>query len=217
MLTADDVASVILERSAPWSDAMRLQKLLYYVQAWHLAVTDEPLFPEQIKAWKQGPVVPQVWHSRRDQATRSANAQHTGHIHLDEMTSNLIDLVLARYGSMSGEELSALTHVEQPWLNARGDLPPDAECRTAISTEDMAAYYRANRKLGGRTAADLAIGGVYIRGARDESVDIDAILDSFPEDDDPGEDPWGGASLESADKGDGRGIHLEPWRAYSDL
>jgi uncharacterized phage-associated protein len=37
-------------------DAMRLQKLLYYVQAWHLAVTDEPLFPEQIKAWKDGPV-----------------------------------------------------------------------------------------------------------------------------------------------------------------
>ena len=37
MYAANDIASVILERTGSWLDAMSLQKLLYYVQAWHLS------------------------------------------------------------------------------------------------------------------------------------------------------------------------------------
>jgi uncharacterized phage-associated protein len=217
MLHADDVASVILARSGSWVDAMSLQKLLYYVQAWHLAVTDEPLFSEQIKAWKDGPVVPQVWHARKDQATRRAAAQQIDAVELDELMSDLIDLVLRSYGSMSAEELSALTHVERPWLEARGDLPEGAEGWTPISPQAMAAYYRAHRKLGGRTAADLAAGGVHLRGDHKAGpIDVDAILASLPEEyDDPGEDPWGGGSLATADN-DAEGIEHEQRRVYAD-
>ena len=75
MYAANDIASVILERTGSWLDAMSLQKLLYYVQAWHLAITDRPLFEEQIKAWKDGPVVPQVWHARDRKSTR-LNSSH---------------------------------------------------------------------------------------------------------------------------------------------
>lgn len=216
VLSADDVASVILTRSGPWVDAMRLQKLLYYVQAWHLAVTDEPLFGEQIKAWRDGPVVPQVWHARKDQATRRATDQDIEDIELDDLASDLIDLVIASYGSMSGEELSALTHVEQPWRAARGELADDAECREPIRRESMAEYYRANRRLGGRTAADLAAGGIHLRGERTGPVDIDAILASLP-DEEPTEDPWGGASLESGDQYEEDGIQHKAARVYADL
>jgi uncharacterized phage-associated protein len=178
MFSADDVAEVILARSGPWTDAMRLQKLLYYVQAWHLAVTDEPLFPEKFKAFKDGPVVPQVWHLRKDRATRSAAAQDPEKIVLDELTSNLIDLVIASYGSMSGEELSALTHVEQPWLEARGNLPSDAPSNAPLRVDSMAKFYRASRRLGGRTASDLAAGGVYLREATAGPIDVDAIFEA---------------------------------------
>lgn len=215
MLSANDVASVIIARSGPWMDARSLQKLLYYVQAWHLAVTDEPLFEERIKAWKDGPVVPQVWHSRQDQRTRRAANQHVDDVGLDDLTSDLIDLVLGTYGSMSGEELSALTHVEQPWRQARGDLTDDAPCSEAIDPESMARYYRAHRRLGNRTAADLAAGGVHVRSHEvSEPVDMNAILDEI-EDDDPGDDPWGSANqfvLESSDTG---GIEQARQRAYS--
>lgn len=199
-------------------DAMQLQKLLYYVQAWHLAITDEPLFSDQIKAWADGPVVPAVWHARKDRATRRAAAQDVDGISLDEMTSNLIDLVMTAYGSMSGEELSALTHVERPWLEARGDLPEGAEGRTPISTEAIAKYYRTNRKLGSRTAADLASGGVYVRNwQKADPVDVDAILSSLSEDcDDPGVDPWGGASLDLGEKYDAEGIDHQSRRVYAD-
>jgi uncharacterized phage-associated protein len=218
MLRADDVASVILARSGPWMDSMRLQKLLYYIQAWHLAVTDEPLFAERIEAWENGPVVRQVWRARRDRSTRRSVDQSVEGIALDSVASDLIDLVITGYGSMSGEELSALTHVEQPWKEARKGLPDDAPCREEISTTSMARFYRANRQLGNRTAADLAAGGIHIRAPHKTGpVDVDEILASLPDEyDDPGEDCWGGASLEPADQYDDSGIVHEPRRAYAD-
>jgi uncharacterized phage-associated protein len=197
VVTADQVASVILARSgAPWMNAMQLQKLLYYVQSWHLAVTDEPLFPEHFKAWAQGPVVPQVWHTRQDSATRRAVDQDTASVVLDELSSNLVDLVLASYGSMTGDELSALTHAENPWLEARGDTPEGARSSTPLDEDAMATFYREHRRLGGRSAADLAAGGVHIPQAEAEPVDIDAILANLP-DVDP-VDEWGGANLAHA-------------------
>lgn len=198
--TADQVASVIIARNGPWIDSMSLQKLLYYVQAWHVAITDRPLFAEKIKAWKDGPVVPQVWHARRDKASRRASTQEVPEGLLSQDESDLIDLVLAAYGSMSGEELSALTHVEGPWQNARGDLPPGVECREPLDLAEMADFYRSHRKLGGRTAADLAAAGIHVRSkAAGGPIDVDAILDSLGEEfEDAGDDPWGGANLEAA-------------------
>jgi uncharacterized phage-associated protein len=218
VVPANDVASVIIARSGAWMDSMSLQKLLYYVQAWHLAVTDEPLFPEQIKAWKDGPVVPQVWHARKGQETRRAAAQDVQHVSLDRMTEDLIDLVIGSYGSMSGEELSALTHVEQPWIDARGDLPENAESREPVSQQAMATYYRAHRRLGGRTASDLAAGGIDVRGDREAGpVDVDEILESLGDEySDSGTDRWGGANLDPGDQYDTEGIVHECGHTYAD-
>jgi len=218
MLAADDVASVIIARNGTWLGAMSLQKLLYYVQAWHLAITNEPLFEEHIKAWKDGPVVPAVWHERKDKASRRAAAQNVENVHLDVLASNLIDVVLRTYGSMSGEELSALTHAETPWVEARGGLPADAECRNPISLDAMARFYRSHRKLGGRTAADLSAVGIQLRTAEDVGrVDVEALLSSLGDDGmDAGDDPWGGANLQDGSELDAKGIELEPRRSYAD-
>lgn len=205
MLTADEVASVIIARNVrPWTDAMSLQKLLYYAQAWHLAVTGEPLFDEQFKAYKDGPVVPQVRHARIEQTSRKRGGQNLTGIELDELSSNLLDLVIASYGSMSAEELSALTHTEQPWLEARGDLPEDAPSSTPLSQESMARFYRAHRSLAGRTAADLAAGGVYVRDPSvNDAIDVDSLLAALGDDDTAGDDsPWGSTNTAPAGSGD---------------
>ncbi|WP_340375862.1 type II toxin-antitoxin system antitoxin SocA domain-containing protein [Streptomyces sp. SS7] len=39
---------------------MKLQKLVYYCQAWHLAWEGRALFPEAIQAWASGPV-PEIY------------------------------------------------------------------------------------------------------------------------------------------------------------
>jgi len=202
---ADQVASVVIARSGQNLSSMKVQKLLYYVQAWHLAITDAPAFDEKIKAWAQGPVVPQVWHARKDPATRRPTAQDVEEIELDDVTSDLIDLVLAMYGSMSGDELSALTHAEEPWRAARGEIAEGAHSSNAVDWGDMARFYRAHRVLGGRTAVDLAAGGIHVRnlGSADP-IDVDALLadlgDEFDEIDDS---PWGSANLQPVENGSG--------------
>lgn len=200
MVSADQVASVILARSGTWMTSMQLQKLLYYVQSWHLAVTDEPLFAEHFQAYKDGPVIPQVRHARLDQSTRRPDQDLSG-IEIDDLASSLIDLVISSYGSLTGDELSALTHTEIPWVEARGDLPEGAPGNTPIAESSMASFFREHRRLGGRTAADLAAGGVQARHLGSEPVDIDAILASLPSV--ATEDEWGGANLGNLAVSDG--------------
>lgn len=199
MLHADDLASLIIARAGKHLTAMKLQKLLYFTQAWHLATTDRPLFGERVKAWENGPVVPQVWHARKEPDSRDpANQDTLAENLLDEFSSDLIDLVIARYGSLSGDELSALTHAEQPWLDAREGCTGSTQASPAISCEAMAEFYREHRELGGRTAADLAACGIFIRNlAVDESaIDIDVLLADLGSDSELQEDtPWGSTNL----------------------
>ncbi|MFD5175427.1 Panacea domain-containing protein [Nocardia sp. NPDC058379] len=217
MLAANDVASVIIARRGTWMDAWSLQKLLYYVQAWHMAVTNTPLFEDRIEAWKDGPVVPPVWRSRRSQESRLAANQDAERVDLPPLASELIDLVLGTYGSMSGEELRALTHVEEPWMDARGDLGESASCDSEIPLDTMARFYRASRTLGGRTAADLSATGIYVRCADvREPVDVRGLLADMDDDySDPGIDEWGGANLHDRATLKAEGVEEQRHRTFA--
>ena len=41
---------------------LKLQKLLYYLQGYYLAVFEKPLFDVEIEAWQYGPVVPNAYY-----------------------------------------------------------------------------------------------------------------------------------------------------------
>ena len=46
---------------------LRLQKLVYYSQAWHLVLQKKKLFRDRIEAWAHGPVIPNlysIYHQR---------------------------------------------------------------------------------------------------------------------------------------------------------
>lgn len=214
-LSANDVASVVIARSGNWLTSMQLQKLLYYVQSWHLAVTNEPLFEEECEAWVQGPVVHDVWTARKDHASRVATGQ--GRLaDLGETASAIVDLVLAMYGSMSGDELSQLTHAERPWREARRGLPEHAPSSEVIPRQTMAEFTREHRRLGGRTAADLAAGGVYVRSYDEPSdpIDIDAFLEQLGPEFDETSDVDDGADVELRGA-DLEGIETIYRRAYA--
>ena len=62
-----DVANELLKRAADNGGGdlltnLKLQKMLYYEQGFHLAYFNEPLFEEPIEAWQYGPVVPVVYN-----------------------------------------------------------------------------------------------------------------------------------------------------------
>jgi hypothetical protein len=66
VVTVHDVAAGLLSRLGSMT-TMKLQKLVYYCQAWHLARYGEPLFPDEVQAWREGPVVPRLYAQHRKQ------------------------------------------------------------------------------------------------------------------------------------------------------
>ncbi|MCY4673129.1 MAG: DUF4065 domain-containing protein [Bacteroidetes bacterium] len=139
MATVSDVAAYILERKGAVT-TWKLQKLVYYSQAWSLVWDEEPLFGEEIQAWINGPVCPALYE------------EHKGKFKIDEMPSgdprNLnqnqketIDVVLGFYGDRAPHWLSNLTHMEDPWQKARVGLSMRERGNSTITLDSMADYY----------------------------------------------------------------------------
>lgn len=135
------VAAYILQVKGSMT-TMKLQKLAYYSQAWHLVWDGEPLFDAPIEAWMNGPVVRALYNEHRgnfhvsewprgDVSTLAANERDT------------IDVVLANYGSLPPQALSEMTHREGPWLEAREGLEPTARSHREISQDSMQQFYDA--------------------------------------------------------------------------
>lgn len=139
MATVHDVAAYILERQGPLS-AMKLQKLLYYSQAWNLVWEEARLFPERIEAWANGPVVPALYEKHRGQF--QIDAWSLGKAEkLSSSERETIDSVLEFYGAKSPQWLSDLTHMEQPWRKAREGLAPGERGMAEITPDSMSEYY----------------------------------------------------------------------------
>ncbi|MCA1596260.1 MAG: DUF4065 domain-containing protein [Chloroflexi bacterium] len=141
MATVHDVAAYILEQSGPMS-AMKLQKLVYYCQAWSLVWDDRPLFPEEIQAWANGPVVPELYKLHQGQF--SLKEWKLGRpAALDQDAVDTINAVLAYYAPHNAQWLSDLTHAEDPWRKARkkSGLEPGERGQAVIGLDSMMEYY----------------------------------------------------------------------------
>ncbi len=129
------MAAYVLQRQ-PRVGEKKLQKLLYYSQAWALVWTGRQLFPEHFEAWAEGPVTPKVYGEfHHDRQLSGAPA------HVSTTARRIIDVVLKVYGHRSGEWLSRLSHRERPWREARGPLPEGAMSRARITSASMRNYY----------------------------------------------------------------------------
>ena len=113
---AVDLAAYLLGKLGPLPQ-MKLHKLLYYCQAWSVVWDKRPIFSDRIEAWTNGPVVPSLWADHRYEYT--INEVGGDASKLDSDARDTADVVLTHYGTMSGLELSALTHRERPWQEAR--------------------------------------------------------------------------------------------------
>jgi uncharacterized phage-associated protein len=143
--SAVDVAKRILagiDREAGDSIThLKLQKLVYYAQAWSLALRGRPLFAEEMQAWPQGPVAVSVYRAYAGYG-REAIPAPADVPALAPEDAELVEGVLETYGDCSAKHLEAMTHSEDPWLTARGMLPDDARSSAVIAEDRMAAYYR---------------------------------------------------------------------------
>lgn len=140
-----DVAEYILQQIGPVS-TLKLQKLVYYSQAWSLALDEEPIFKEPIEAWKNGPVVRKLLENTRNQY--DVASIHSGDpSQIDEELRDTITAVLVCYGQKSGETLQHLTHNEYPWIDTRNEAhikrasSIDEKNKEVISQNRMRNYY----------------------------------------------------------------------------
>ena len=151
MVSAHDVAAYILSKQGPLS-AMKLQKLVYYAQAWSTVWDDQPLFSEPIEAWANGPVVRELYDLHRGQfEVRRWPRGNPGA--LDENQRSTVDAVLEYYGPRNAQALSDMTHKEDPWRLARAGLPEGVRGNAEITLASLSEYYSSLQEDGGEEEA----------------------------------------------------------------
>lgn len=151
MTTVHDVAAYVLEKMRTLEPggitAWKLQKLVFYSQAWSVVWDDAPIFDEPIEAWANGPVCPDLYAEHRGKFKVEALTRgDPAALSIDE--AETVDKVIEHYADKSSQTLSELTHAEQPWISARLGLQPGERGNHVIPLDSMAEYY------GGLYAAD---------------------------------------------------------------
>jgi len=148
MVGVFDVAACILDRMGPMTH-MKLQKLVYYAQAWSLVWDERPLFKERIEAWVNGPVVRELYdYLQRLFVVARRGLRRGSPKRLNTDQSDTVDAVLEFYGPKSSQWLSDLTHMEAPWRDARKGLALGERAAEEITHASLAEYYGSLERNG---------------------------------------------------------------------
>ncbi len=139
-ITVADELLRLAKRSGISLSPMKLMKLVYIAQGWHLAIKDAALFGNKIEAWKYGPVIPDLYH-----ATKSFGREEVPFRliededdNVDGDTRDFLQDVLQKYGHLSAIQLSRLTHVAgSPW----DQVYRDGELGIEIPGSAIKTYY----------------------------------------------------------------------------
>lgn len=132
----------------------KLQKLLYYVDAWHLVNFGKPIVDEDFQAWVHGPVIPELYQKLKGFGFNNLKVVNDEYETVDEeieaiiknnnLTSDQIEFiysVLNKYGGLTSFNLELLSHSEAPWIEARNGYEPHQTCNVVIPKKRMYEYY----------------------------------------------------------------------------
>lgn len=122
-------------------NAYKLQKLMYYAQAWYLGVYGKPLFDADFQAGIHGPIIPDLLEKYQRQFSGEPITEKIEQPKLPQKVGQFIEEVAEAYFEYDDETLERMICSEKPWLEARGDLPRDESCQGIISHESMKKYY----------------------------------------------------------------------------
>ncbi len=126
---------------------LRLQKMVYYAQAWHLAVLGKPIFDDDFEAWVHGPVIDHLYKKYEGynynpiprpipELAPSINGR----------SREILDEVWDTYGQFSAKGLENFVRGEDPWIEARRGCSSGDFCREVIPKDAMRAYYAEQRR-----------------------------------------------------------------------
>jgi uncharacterized phage-associated protein len=146
------LVNYILEKIGKMSH-LKLQKLLYFIEGYHLAYFKKSLIDDDFEAWVHGPVSRSVYNKLTCQSVHHSDISYTCHenetlpsqILSETLTTGqleLIDEVLELYSNESGLALESITRKQAPWINARKNHHVADKCDEKITREDMLNYFK---------------------------------------------------------------------------
>jgi len=146
MANAMDVVDYFLSKASVDEDSnltnLKVQKLLYYVQGFHLAIEDTELFPETIEAWRYGPVCPEIYHELKSYGanaiTKAVEGKDFTKIFSQEQRE-LVDEIYEVFGQYSAWKLRDMTHEEPTWIN-------NQDSASEITQDEMKEYFKTRLK-----------------------------------------------------------------------
>jgi len=144
MHTVFQIADYFLHKASQEEDDseiisnLKLQKLVYYAQGFHLAMYDKPLFEEKIEAWTHGPVCPELYHTKKQHKNGAVdpNPEFDASI-FNKQEKDLLDEIYEVYGQFSAWKLRNLTHIESPW---RDNI--DIGSNQVIAHDNLKTYFK---------------------------------------------------------------------------
>lgn len=121
----------------------KLQKLLFYTQAWSLVLNNRKIINDQFEAWIHGAAIPSVYGRYKKFGFSEITEDYdTNEFEsLTEPEIQLLDEVWDVYGKYDPDYLEELNHSEMPWQKARQNTSPLEASQAKISEVDMKSYY----------------------------------------------------------------------------
>jgi len=150
-LTALDVANYVIslasanvigdEGEVEGVTNLKLQKVLYFIEAYSLAVTKKSLFSDPIEAWEYGPVIPTVYHEFKSHGSDPIVLEDPALVKMKQDTKDMIEGVWNTFNKYSASRLVNITHSHSPWINAYKTPKNGLKQKCIIDRSEMKDYY----------------------------------------------------------------------------
>ena len=120
---------------------LKLQKLLYFCQAFSLVRLGKPMFKESICAWKYGPVVSEVYENYKEYTNEPLPGPEESSSILSDEDMEVVNEVLEMFGGYSAIRLMEITHSHKPWKNLKRRVEK-GERDVTIEQKAIEKYYK---------------------------------------------------------------------------
>lgn len=118
---------------------LQLQKVLYYIQGYHLQRFGVPLFDDKIEAWQYGPVVSSVYRKYFVQGSLPLRSEGDVALDVTQEQKVLIDAVIEKKARLRAAQLVSATHAEDPWKDLKTQV--ESGCRPIMTTDAIKKYF----------------------------------------------------------------------------
>ena len=119
---------------------LKLQKILYFLQAQFVVTYNKSLFDDKLIAWDWGPVVESVYNNYKVYAGASifVNPKNYRNAYIASEHREMIDEFLEYIRPYSSTQLVNICHHQTPWKNAR------ARWNGVISLDELREFFADN-------------------------------------------------------------------------